>query len=112
MDDWHTIYTPYSTNSFSYSNIALKNNLRKKIVSLELSRVVNAYIKTFIKHPILTIKDRLYGCNILWNPIMSGYNWRAANDEFEQVVISNDFGYACKENNLTKVINFLYEKFI
>jgi len=108
-EDWYKIYFPYSTNSFYLSDIAIRNNLEQKMLSLNTSRVFNAYLKTFIKHPLLTIKDRFYGFNILWNPF-GGDNWRAANDEYEQIVINNDFGYFCKENIVTSIIDFLFDK--
>lgn len=39
-EDWYKIYSPYSTNSFYFSDIAIRNNLEQK-------NVIAKYIKGF-----------------------------------------------------------------
>lgn len=109
-ESWRAIYEPYSANSFALSEIAVRENLSKKISNYDSKRINHEYIKTFFRHPCLIIKDRLFGCNLLWNSIPSGYNWRVANDQYDIVVENNDFGYYCKENALTDAVNYFYHQ--
>ena len=109
-EDWTAIYEPYSANSFAFADIARQNNLSETINSYSSGEIVKEYVRAFSKHPFLIIKDRLFGCNLLWNSIPSGYNWRVANDVYDVVVENNYFGFYCKENALTDAVNYLYHQ--
>jgi len=112
MEVWYEVYDPYSTNSFVLSNASIQNNLVEKMNTLSSSEVIKEYLRAFANHPFLIIKDRLYGCNSLWNSITSGYNWRTGNDQYKVVVEANDLGFYCRENAITDFISDIYQKSI
>ncbi len=112
MEVWYEVYEPYSTNSFVLSNASIQNNLVEKMNALSSSDVIKEYLRAFINHPFLIIKDRLYGCNSLWNTITSGYNWRTGNNQYKIVVETNELGFYCRENAITDFISNLYQKSI
>ena len=109
MEVWYEVYEPYSTNSFAYSNVAVQNNLNEKMSALATSDVLKEYLRAFFSHPGLIIKDRLYGCNSLWNIPVSGYNWRTGNDQYKLVVQQNYLGLYCQENAITKLVSDVYQ---
>lgn len=109
QEDWAIMYEPYSTNSFAYSEAAQKNQMSEKMQILSPSVVNRAYIRAFAEHPFLIIKDRLFGCNLLWNSVPSGYNWRVGNDQYIFVVENNNFGFYCRENILTDLVSAAYQ---
>lgn len=109
MEDWYEVYEPYSTNSFAYSPTAIENNLSEKMENMSSSDVTREYLKAFFHHPIPIIKDRLLGCNLMWNSVISGYNWRCANDQYLKVVEPNDMGFYCRENIITDLISDVYQ---
>lgn len=112
MEVWYEVYEPYSTNSFVLSNASVQNNLVEKMNKLSSSEVIKEYLRAFASHPFLIIKDRLYGCNSLWNSITSGYNWRTGNDQYKIVVEANALGFHCRENAITDFISEVYQKSI
>ena len=112
MEVWYAVYDPYSTNGFVLSNAAIQNNLSEKMKSLSSSDIIKEYLRAFVNHPFLIIKDRLYGCNSLWNSLTSAYNWRAGNNQYNVIVEANELGIYCRENAITDFINSLYEKSI
>lgn len=112
MEVWYEIYEPYSANSFAFSDIAIQNNINEKMHALPTSEVLKEYLRAFIDQPFLIIKDRLYGCNSLWNSITSGYNWRTGNDQYNVIVASNDLGFYCRENAITDFVSDVYQKSI
>lgn len=69
---------------------------------------MKAYLRAFARHPCLIVKDRLYGCSLLWNPVPVGYNYRVCNDRYEYVVWQNAQGFCCRENFLTAGVEALY----
>ena len=110
MEVWYEVYTPYSTNSFVISEASSRNNLVEKMDALPGSDVMKEYLRAFVSHPLLIIKDRLYGCNSLWNNIVSGYNWRTGNDQYKLVAQPNDFGLYCRENAITNFVSNAYQR--
>ncbi len=112
IGDWMDVYEPYCTNSFGFSEVAIREDLNRKINDLGADKVNQEYIKTFLRHPFLIIKDRLLGSNLLWNSVPSGYNWRITNNQYLVVVDGNSFGYYCRENFLTDALNKIYLKSI
>lgn len=112
MEIWYKLYEPYSTNSFAFSEIAIQNNINEKAYAIPTSEIIKEYLRAFVNHPFLIIKDRLYGCNALWNSITSGYNWRTGNDQYKVVVEANELGFYCRENVITEFVSNLYQKTI
>ena len=109
MEVWYDMYEPYSTNSFAFSEPAIQNNINEKMNDLSTTVVVKEYLRAFANHPFLIIKDRLYGCNALWNSIVSGYNWRTGNDQYKIVVESNELDLYCRENAITRFVSNVYQ---
>ena len=105
---WEEIYSPYSANDITMSPRALEHAIPQKAGDLGAGAVLKAYARTFARHPFLVIRDRLYGCNLLWNPVPTGYNYRVCGDAYEHVVQTNDLGFFCRENRLTEAVNGLY----
>ena len=112
MEVWYEIYEPYSTNSFAFSDIAIQNNIDEKMYAISTSEVLKEYLRAFLDHPLLIIKDRLYGCNALWNSLTSGYNWRCGNDQYDLIIAPNDLGFYCRENAVTDFVSDVYQKSI
>ena len=111
MEVWYEVYEPYSTNSFVLSEASIQNNLVEKMNALSSSDVIKEYLRAFVNHPFLIIKDRLYGCNSLWNSITSGYNWRTGNDQYKIVVQTNELGFFCRENPITDYKRYISKNY-
>ncbi|MBQ7363396.1 MAG: hypothetical protein IJW48_02980 [Clostridia bacterium] len=108
MEVWYEVWEPYSTNSFVLSSASVENNLVEKMNTLSSGEVIKEYLRAFLNHPFLIIKDRLYGCNALWNSLTSGYNWRCGNDQYGVIVEANDLGFYCRENAITELVDGIY----
>ncbi|MBQ7736439.1 MAG: hypothetical protein IJT62_01225 [Oscillospiraceae bacterium] len=101
---WREIYTPYNANSITMSGPSLENGIPEKVTALGRDAVLGAYLRAFVRHPFLILKDRLLGCNLLWNPVPSGYNYHVCGGRYENVVERNALGFYCRETFLTEWI--------
>jgi hypothetical protein len=59
------------------------------------------YVNTFIKNPFLVTKDRLSGCELLWNVNQAD---GAPNYSYERNIVENEFGFKQHENGLHKAL--------
>lgn len=90
-------YSQYSASSYMYGEDAANYNTLNKFREADLQKVISFYLKTFIQHPYLILKDRLYGTDLLWNTTQgqSSYNYRYAT-LYE--LNSNTLGIVHEEN--------------
>lgn len=95
---WKELYNPYSADEYLYgSNTPFIENLS----AMPTSKVMSLYVKTFIDNPFLITRDRLSGCELLWNINQgdgpSTYAWEPDMQE-------NDLGFKQPDNGLRKVL--------
>ncbi len=105
---WEELYAPYVANDITMSPLALQYDIPGQAAELGPAGVLRAYGRAFLRHPFLVIRDRLYGCNLLWDPVPTGYNYRVCGDAYDHVVQTNALGYFCRENILTEAVYALY----
>ncbi|MBQ3276963.1 MAG: hypothetical protein IJH47_07925 [Oscillospiraceae bacterium] len=105
---WEKLYSPYIANDITMSPLALAYDIPGQAGELGAAGVLRAYGQAFLRHPFLVLRDRLYGCNLLWDPVPTGYNYRVCGDAYDHVVKPNALGYFCRENALTEAVYALY----
>ncbi|HUP13123.1 MAG TPA: hypothetical protein VM187_12940, partial [Niastella sp.] len=95
---WKELYNPYSADEYLYSsNTPFIENLS----TVPTSKVMSLYLKTFVDNPFLIIRDRLSGCELLWN-INQGNG--PATYSWEPYLAENDLGLKQTENGLHKAL--------
>lgn len=98
-EKWKELYTPYSADGYIYET---GTPFIENLSEIPTSRVMDLYIKTFFANPWLITKDRLSGCELLWNVNQgegsSNYAWLPTIEE-------NDLGIKQSDDNgLRKVL--------
>lgn len=87
-------------NKYNIDRLIFYNNGSLFYKDLDISKIMEVYMKNVPKHPILLTKDRLYGIDILWNVFGSDYI-----DTYKYHLIYDEYGndwassYNLKRNN-------------
>jgi hypothetical protein len=98
IDVWKSQYNPFSADEYLYmTNTPFIDNLS----AVPTSRVLSLYTKTFIDNPFLIARDRLNGCELLWNVNQAE---GSSNYSYEPNLEENEFGFKQQENGLHKVL--------
>lgn len=98
-EKWKELYSPYSADGYIYET---GTPFIENLSEVPTSKVMGLYIKTFFANPWLITKDRLSGCELLWNVNQgdgsSNYAWLSVIEE-------NDLGFKqSDDNDLRKVL--------
>jgi hypothetical protein len=97
-EKWKSLYNPYSADGYIYET---GTPFIEDLSKVPTSKVVGLYAKTFIDNPFLITKDRLSGCELLWN-VNQGEG--SSNYAWEPFIEENDLGFKQNENGLHKVL--------
>jgi hypothetical protein len=103
VEDWVLYYSPYTANPYLFNT---PNDFMKKLSSHSTPEILNIYMESLIRNPIIVLYDRLEGVNLIWDIAQSGkaYNYRYADG-----IIENNVGITGVDNFLTKNINEILE---
>lgn len=102
-NSWLGKYNKYNIDYLIHygSNTFLYNEFNK-------SKFITIYLKNLIKHPVLLIKDRLYGTDIMWNVFGSDYiptyRYHLIYDEYENNWVE-DYNIKINKNYITKSLH-------
>lgn len=79
INDINSQFNLYSGNPYMYGEIPEKYNTLEKFRNSNIKETLMHYLITFTEHPLLIIKERLCGTDLLWNVTENkGGNYRYA----------------------------------
>jgi hypothetical protein len=92
-EKWKELYNPYSSDGYIYET---GTPFIENLSEVPTSKVMSLYTKTFFANPWLITKDRLSGCELLWN-VNQGEG--SGNYAWLPVIEENDLGFKQSDDN-------------
>lgn len=111
QQQWEDKYSQYNGDPYLFETNNLLQTNCEKYKTVDILKI---YFKTFFKYPGIVIRDRLSGCELLWNlfPISDSYNYISGleinNSNLTMDKRLKNFGIVQYPNSLTKICQNLF----